>query len=80
MAEQAMVDFVLDDEQHWVAVLACGHRQHVRHRPPLVAREWVLSPAGRQSRLGQTLWCKHCEAEALKAPEVQPESTTSPES
>lgn len=60
--EQAMVDFFQDAEQHWVAVLACGHRQHVRHRPPLVERHWVLSVEGRRSRLGQRLWCKHCEA------------------
>lgn len=62
MAYQVMVDFLQDEEQHWVAVLACGHRQHVRHRPPLVERTWVLSAVGRASRRGQSLWCKHCAA------------------
>lgn len=73
MAAQVMVDFVLDDEQHWVAVLACGHRQHVRHRPPLVERHWVLTASGRQSRLGQTLWCKHCQRDGIMDSEVLPE-------
>ena len=32
--QQAIVGFHLDEEQHWVAELACGHNQHVRHTPP----------------------------------------------
>jgi hypothetical protein len=53
-----------DDEGHWRAELECGHYQHVRHNPPLVNREWVLSKEGRDSRLGFELNCKHCDAEA----------------
>ncbi|MCU4386288.1 DUF3565 domain-containing protein [Acinetobacter haemolyticus] len=29
--QQAIVGFHLDDENHWVADLACGHTQHLRH-------------------------------------------------
>ncbi|HEX8558158.1 MAG TPA: DUF3565 domain-containing protein [Pyrinomonadaceae bacterium] len=53
--------FQRDEEGHWVAELECGHRQHVRHDPPLVSREWVLTPAGRRSRIGAELRCKLCE-------------------
>lgn len=52
--------FHQDDEGDWVADLACGHTQHVRHDPPLVTRTWVLSEEGRRSRLGQTLLCLVC--------------------
>jgi len=29
-----IVGFHLDEEQHWVAELECGHNQHVHHNPP----------------------------------------------
>lgn len=45
----------LDDERHWAAQLSCGHNQHVRHNPPLVRRQWVLSPDGRASMFGSEL-------------------------
>lgn len=60
MQPQSITDFTQDEEGHWVAILACGHRQHVRHRPPLVERPWVLTAAGRATRLGQSLNCRHC--------------------
>jgi hypothetical protein len=28
---RAIVGFLQDAEQHWVAKLDCGHTQHVRH-------------------------------------------------
>ncbi|MFN3194060.1 MAG: DUF3565 domain-containing protein [Aureliella sp.] len=58
---QAIAGYHQDEEQHWVAQLACGHNQHVRHNPPLVTREWVLSKDGRESMLGFKLECKKCE-------------------
>jgi len=61
--------FEQDDEDHWRAILDCGHRQHVRHDPPLTTRQWVLTEAGRQSRLGVELNCKRCEEEASPNPE-----------
>lgn len=59
--KQPIVDFDRDDDGHWRAVLACGHRQHVRHDPPLTVRPWVLTEAGRREHLGIELDCKHCD-------------------
>ena len=57
---RAIVGFRLDEEGQWVAELACGHTQHVRHEPPWQVREWTQTPAGRESRLGTTLDCPLC--------------------
>jgi len=54
------VGFARDEEGQWVAMLECGHSQHVRHDPPLVTRAWVLTEAGRLSRLGAALACVRC--------------------
>ncbi|MEC7118548.1 MAG: DUF3565 domain-containing protein [Pseudomonadota bacterium] len=59
--QQPIVGFHQDDEQHWVAELACGHQQHVRHNPPWMNRPWTVSPAGRERMLGHLLMCKHCD-------------------
>jgi hypothetical protein len=59
--EQPIIGYHLDAEGHWVADLACGHKQHVRHNPPMVARPWVLTEAGRNGRLGLRLNCKRCD-------------------
>ncbi|MET0349673.1 MAG: DUF3565 domain-containing protein, partial [Rhizobacter sp.] len=40
--DQPITGFHQDDEQHWVAQLACGHNQHVRHDPPWQLRPWVI--------------------------------------
>ena len=61
--QRIITDYEKDDEGHWRAILNCGHRQHVRHDPPLVTREWVLTKAGRDSRLRFTLNCKRCDEE-----------------
>lgn len=60
--QRAMTGFLTDADGHWVARLDCGHRQHVRHDPPLVEREWVTTEEGRRGRLGQTLDCVRCDA------------------
>ncbi len=44
-----------------MALLGCGHPQHVRHNPPLVSRPWVLTEEGRRTRLGMPLDCVRCE-------------------
>ncbi|KXZ73438.1 hypothetical protein AVENLUH5627_00594 [Acinetobacter venetianus] len=59
--QQAIVGFHLDDQNHWVADLACGHTQHVRHDPPWQNRPWVLTEQGRKEKLGVMLECKKCE-------------------
>ena len=57
-----MVGFTTDDDGHWVALLDCGHRQHVRHDPPLAERPWVLTEDGRRAKLGGLLDCVRCDA------------------
>ena len=59
----SIVGFHLDTEGHWVADLACGHGQHVRHDPPWMQRSWVLTEQGRAGRLGTKLECKQCDKE-----------------
>jgi hypothetical protein len=59
--QQPIVGFHQDPEHHWVAELACGHNQHVRHDPPWINRPWVVTPEGRAKVLGQTLPCKKCD-------------------
>lgn len=58
--KRKITGFHQDEEGHWVADLECGHRQHVRHDPPLVSRPWVLTPAGRAARVGAELDCQTC--------------------
>ena len=60
--QQAIVGFHLDEENHWVAELACGHGQHVRHDPPWQNRPWVLTEQGRKEKFGAMLECKKCES------------------
>ncbi|WP_457981694.1 DUF3565 domain-containing protein [Ectopseudomonas composti] len=43
-----------------MAVLSCGHTQHVRHRPPWQNRLWVLDPEQRHIRLGSLFPCGWC--------------------
>lgn len=59
--DQAMTGFLKDKEGDWVAQLACGHHQHVRHNPPLESRLWVTTEAGRASMMGHLLNCKKCD-------------------
>ena len=61
--KREIVGFDKDDLGDWRARLACGHYQHVRHNPPLVKREWVLSENERKKMLGAELDCKLCDAE-----------------
>ena len=58
---QAIIDFDLDDEGHWIARLACGQAQHVRHDPPWQNRPWVITEQGRNEKLGLVLECKLCD-------------------
>lgn len=58
---QSITGFHLDEEGHWVAELACGHFQHVRHDPPWQIRVWVTTETGRRAQLGQQLACLKCD-------------------
>src|SRR5215831_15228534 len=59
--ERAMVGFALDEHGDWVALLACGHPQHVRHTPPFMNRPWVTTEEGRAAKIGQMLDCVRCD-------------------
>ncbi|MFN2976314.1 DUF3565 domain-containing protein [Terriglobus aquaticus] len=59
---QPITGFHQDEQSDWVAELACGHAQHVRHDPPWQLRPWVVTPEGRAPMLGRTLPCKLCDA------------------
>ena len=54
-------DFDADEENAWRAKLDCGHYQHVRHDPPLIVRDWVLSEVGQRAMIGVQLECKKCD-------------------
>jgi hypothetical protein len=58
---QPIVGYHQDEYGDWVADLACGHGQNVRHQPPFTSRPWVLTRAGRDRYLGTYLNCKKCE-------------------
>lgn len=59
--KRRIVAFFRDAESDWVAELVCGHDQHTRHAPPLSERTWVLTPDGRESRVGTPLDCVRCD-------------------
>jgi hypothetical protein len=59
--ERKVTGFAVDEHGDWVAELSCGHRQHVRHRPPWELRPWVLTEEGRNARLGIVLVCMKCD-------------------
>lgn len=59
--KRKIIGFDKDDEGDWRAKLECGHLQHVRHQPPLITREWILSEEGRREKLGAQLECRKCE-------------------
>lgn len=76
--KQPISGYHKDGENHWVAQLACGHNQHVRHDPPWVNRPWVVTVEGRQSMLGVKLDCRKCDDDAPA--DVRPESPEGPQS
>jgi tellurite resistance-related uncharacterized protein len=59
--------FARDEAGDWVALLRCGHGQHVRHKPPFWTRTWVLTEEGRTSRVGTQLDCVLCDRFELPA-------------
>ena len=59
--KRPIVDFHRDAAGDWVADLGCGHRQHVRHKPPFIVRPWVEDAAGREAHLGTILDCVRCD-------------------
>ncbi|MGV3627533.1 MAG: DUF3565 domain-containing protein [Betaproteobacteria bacterium] len=60
--KQKITGFHQDEIGDWVAELACGHHQHVRHNPPWTNRPRVSTAEGRRSMIGHELACKKCDA------------------
>jgi len=58
---QKITGFHQDEQEDWVAELSCGHGQHVRHNPPWKLRPWVITQAGRDEKLGESLNCRKCD-------------------
>jgi tellurite methyltransferase len=58
---QPIIGYHVDEAGDWVAELACGHGQHVRHEPPWQLRPWVITESGRASFLGVELECLRCD-------------------
>ncbi|MGE0790113.1 MAG: DUF3565 domain-containing protein [Sandaracinaceae bacterium] len=63
--KRPIVGFHRDAEGQWVAELACGHAQHVRHDPPFQNRPWVIREEGRADKLGSDLDCLFCDMPSL---------------
>ena len=59
--DQPIVGYHLDEHGDWVAELACGHFQHVRHDPPWINRPWTQTAEGRDGARGQPLACRKCD-------------------
>jgi|SRR5690242_16954077 len=59
--ERSIKAFALDREGEPIAILVCGHPQHVRHKPPFINRPWVESEEGRNEMIGKNLNCVRCD-------------------
>ena len=68
--DSKVLDLRQDDEGHWVAILSCGHTQHLRHQPPWQNRHWLLDPQRRNALIGQPFVCGWCAAPPPK-PDTQ---------
>jgi len=61
MALARITGFRQDEHGDWIAELACGHTQHMRHRPPWQDRPWTQTAEGRAARLGVEIECPLCD-------------------
>jgi len=55
-----ILGFAADAAGDWIASLDCGHRRHIRHRPPLSEYPWISDAAGRAARVGAPIECDRC--------------------
>lgn len=70
--DRTITGFRQDEEGQWVAELACGHSQHVRHDPPWQVRPWVTTQATREARIGTVLSCSLCDTSPCDTPPPVP--------
>jgi DTW domain-containing protein len=57
-----IVAIEVESEDTVVVELDCGHRRHVRDRPPLSSHPWVRDADARARRIGAAIECGHCDA------------------
>ncbi|MGH8176993.1 MAG: DUF3565 domain-containing protein, partial [Steroidobacter sp.] len=62
--QRRIVDYAMDPGGERIAILDCGHPQHIRHNPPFINRAWTLTQEGRNGMLGQSLNCVRCDEAA----------------
>lgn len=63
--DSIITSFERDDDQVWVAMLDCGHSQHIRHAPPFQLAAWVNDPDERAAHLSERLRCPLCRMPRL---------------
>ena len=71
--QRKITGFHQDEAGDWVAELACGHCQHVRHDPPWSSRPWTQTAEGRASAIGRTLPCRLCDTGVAPPPPPRPD-------
>jgi hypothetical protein len=59
--QRRIVGYDVDESGERVAILDCGHPQHIRHNPPFTNRPWTTTEEGCSSMLGKPLNCVRCE-------------------
>lgn len=59
--QRRITGYDMDDMGDRIAILECGHPQHIRHNPPFTNRAWTLTEDGCRNMLGQTLNCVRCD-------------------
>ncbi len=57
---RAIVRFASDADRTWIAELDCGHRRHIRHRPPLANYPWIGDDTARAAKVGAPIECSRC--------------------
>lgn len=55
-----MLSFARDADGEVYACLDCGHRRHIRHKPPMSNYPWVRTDEGRSARVGTKVECDRC--------------------
>lgn len=62
MVVRRIVAVTVESEDTCVVELECGHRRHVRDRPPLSSHPWVRDADARQQRISERIECGLCDA------------------
>lgn len=57
---RTLLGFAQDAQGDWIAALDCGHRRHIRHRPPLSSYPWIVDERARAGKLGAEIECERC--------------------